>query len=248
MILEVINQIQWDKGNGLIPVIAQDYSTKEVLMMAFMNKEALQLSLETQIAHYYSRTKERIWKKGEQSGHTQKIISFTLDCDKDALLLQVEQIGVACHTGNTSCFFNTIKNDEIKINTNPNINPNLIYGAIDNLYHTLLERKNADPKISYTAHLYHKGENTIGKKIVEEAAELSFAIKDKSETEIIYEAADLLYHALVGLSFSNIHPDRVRQEILKRFDLGGLVEKSQRATKEPPKKLPKTNKNKKPKS
>ena len=99
---------------------------------------------------------------------------------------------------------------------------------MDTLYHTLLERKGADPKTSYTAKLYHKGENTIAKKIVEEAAELGFAIKDRDSKEIIYEAADLLYHALVGLSYRDVSPDLVRQEIVRRFGLSGIAEKESR--------------------
>lgn len=100
----ILKQIAWEKLNGLIPVIAQDYKTQEVLMLAFMNKEALELSLQSGFAHYFSRSKQRIWKKGEQSGHTQKIYEILLDCDKDSLLVKVEQKGVACHSGAKSCF------------------------------------------------------------------------------------------------------------------------------------------------
>lgn len=227
--MQILEQIAWDKlQNGLIPAIAQDYQTNEVLMLAFMDKEALKVSLQTGYAHYFSRTKNRLWKKGEQSGHTQEIIEFLLDCDKDTLLLKVKQKGVACHTGNQTCFFNKLTKDSLSTDSSNTLDTSTIYGVVDTLYHTLLERKNANPDTSYTASLYHKGENTIAKKIVEEAAELGFAIKDKNSKEIIYEAADLLYHSLVGLAFSNINPDLIKQEIARRFGLSGIDEKNSR--------------------
>ncbi|MCI7765489.1 bifunctional phosphoribosyl-AMP cyclohydrolase/phosphoribosyl-ATP diphosphatase HisIE [Helicobacter sp.] len=227
--MNILETIAWDKlQNGLIPAIAQDYLTNEVLMLAFMNKEALELSLQSGYAHYFSRTKNRLWKKGEQSGHTQEIIECYLDCDKDTLLLKVKQEGVACHTGNQTCFFNQISLDTITQKSQNTIDTSKLYGAVDTLYHTLLERKNANPNTSYTASLFHKGENTIAKKIVEEAAELGFAIKDKESKDIIYEAADLLYHSLVGLAYRDLSPDLVKQEIIRRFGLSGIEEKNSR--------------------
>ena len=227
--MNILETIAWDKlQNGLIPAIAQDYLTNEVLMLAFMNKEALKLSLQSGYAHYFSRTKNRLWKKGEQSGHTQEIIECYLDCDKDTLLLKVKQEGVACHTGNQTCFFNQISLDTITQKSQNTIDTSKLYGAVDTLYHTLLKRKNANPNTSYTASLFHKGENTIAKKIVEEAAELGFAIKDKESKDIIYEAADLLYHSLVGLAYRDLSPDLVKQEIIRRFGLSGIEEKNSR--------------------
>ncbi len=227
--MNILETIAWDKlQNGLIPAITQDYLTNKVLMLAFMNKEALELSLQSGYAHYFSRTKNRLWKKGEQSGHTQEIIECYLDCDKDTLLLKVKQEGVACHTGNQTCFFNQISLNTITQKSQNTIDTSKLYGAVDTLYHTLLERKNANPNTSYTASLFHKGENTIAKKIVEEAAELGFAIKDKESKDIIYEAADLLYHSLVGLAYRDLSPDLVKQEIIRRFGLSGIEEKNSR--------------------
>lgn len=231
--MEILETIAWDKlQNGLIPAIAQDFQTNEVLMLAFMDREALKLSLQSGYAHYFSRTKNRLWKKGEQSGHTQEILECYLDCDKDTILLKVKQKGVACHTGNPTCFFHPLALDSSADSTTPKSSQTLdsarIYGAIDSLYHTLLERKNADPATSYTASLYHKGENAIAKKIVEEAAELGFALKDNDSKEIIYEAADLLYHSLVGLAYRDLSPDLVKQEIVRRFGLSGIDEKKAR--------------------
>ena len=224
--------ISWEKLGGLLPAVVQDSRSGELLMLAYMNKEALELTLSTRIAHYFSRSKQRIWKKGESSGHLQHVKEIFIDCDGDTILLKVEQVGVACHTGNRSCFFTPVpfrdSADSPVRESAPTVDTSALYNIADSLYEELLGRKSADVKSSYTAQLFHKGENTIGKKIVEEAAELSFALKDGNEREIIYEATDLLYHALVGLAFRRIAPDRVRQELLRRRGVSGIVEKNAR--------------------
>jgi len=225
MISEALNRVDWEKSE-LLPVIVQDNANNEVLMMAYMNKEALELSLQTKIAHYFSRSKQRIWKKGESSGHTQEIHSFSLDCDNDTLLLKVTQNGVACHTGRRSCFFTELESGESK--SEVEVDTDAMYGVIDTLYHTIQERKNADPSTSWTAKLFAKGDNTILKKVVEEAGEFSFAYKDNDEGEMVYEAADLTYHMLVALAAKNISPDRIKQELARRFDMSGIAEKNSR--------------------
>ncbi len=222
---EILNRVDWEKSE-LLPVIVQDEQNGEILMMAYMNKEALTLSLETRLAHYFSRSKQRIWKKGESSNHLQHIKSFFIDCDNDTLLIKVKQDGVACHTGRRSCFFTELESAEAfgKVE----VNPTQMYGVIDELYHTILKRKSANPQTSWTAKLLSKGENTILKKVVEEAGEFSFAVKDGKEDEIIYEAADLTYHVLVALGYKNISPDRVKQELARRFNTSGIEEKNSR--------------------
>ena len=222
---EAVNRVDWEKCE-LLPVIVQDNANGEVLMMAYMNKEALELSLSTKIAHYFSRSKQRIWKKGESSGHTQAIHSFNLDCDNDTLLIKVTQEGVACHTGRRSCFFTELESGEA--NANVEVDTSDAYGVIDTLYHTIQERKNADPTSSWTAKLFAKGDNTILKKVVEEAGEFSFAYKDNDDDEMVYEAADLTYHMLVALAAKNISPDRIKQELARRFDISGIAEKNSR--------------------
>ncbi len=222
---DALNRIDWQKCE-LLPVIVQDNSNNEVLMMAYMDKQALELSLCTKIAHYFSRTKQRIWKKGESSGHIQKIHSFNLDCDNDTLLIKVTQEGVACHTGRRSCFFTELESGEI--NSDVKVDTQAMYGVIDTLYHTIQERKNADPSSSWTAKLFAKGENTILKKIVEESGEFCFAYKDNDENEMVYEAADLTYHMLVALAAKNISPDRIKQELASRFNISGIAEKNSR--------------------
>ena len=225
---EILNRVDWAKSE-LLPVIVQDETSHEVLMMAYMNKEALTLSLETKLAHYFSRSKQRIWKKGESSNHLQHISSFMIDCDNDTLLLKVKQDGVACHTGRKSCFFTELDSGEVTIEKS--VETDAMYGVIDTLYHTILDRKTADPETSWTAKLLSKGDNDILKKVVEEAGEFSFAVKDKDEDEIIYECADLTYHVLVALGHMNISPDRVKQELARRFGMSGITEKASRSKK-----------------
>ncbi len=218
-------EIDWEK-NPLVPVVVQDVDTKEVLMLAYMNKEAFDLSRATGFAHYYSRSRKRLWKKGESSGHLQKIAHMLLDCDADTILLKVHQKGVACHTGRKSCFFRDM--DSRTVTEEPGIDPACVYGVTDTLYHTIIERKNKDPKSSYTAKLVQGSENGLLKKVMEEAAEFCFAFKDNNEKEIIYECADLTYHLLVALGKKEISPDRIRQELYRRFGMSGIEEKNSR--------------------
>ena len=220
------NALKLDFSKGLLPAIAQEAESKNVLMLGFVDEEAVRLTLDTGYAHYYSRSKQRIWKKGEESGHLQKIVDVLTDCDNDTVLYIVEQTGVACHTGAKSCFFKSIKTNERVLESE--IDTTQIYGAIDTLFHEIESKKFGDPATSYTAKLFSKGENTICKKIAEEAAELCFAIKDKNKNEVIYETADLAYHALVGLSFSGVSPDLVKTEIRRRFGVSGIAEKNNR--------------------
>ncbi|WP_107931251.1 bifunctional phosphoribosyl-AMP cyclohydrolase/phosphoribosyl-ATP diphosphatase HisIE [Campylobacter concisus] len=241
----VAKSIDWQKVGGLLPVVVCDHATNEVLMLAFMNEEALSLSLSSRYAHYFSRTKNRIWKKGEESGNTQEIKSAFLDCDNDTLLLKVVQNGgVACHTGARSCFFNEINLENLEISDQKNEVKKPNYGVIDELYHVIEDRKlNADPQTSYVASLFKKGENQILKKVGEEATELVMAAKElsfakqtkqdeqKAKNDLIYEAADLCFHALVTLSANNIHPDAVKNELARRFGMSGIEEKRSRDVK-----------------
>ena len=227
--MEQVNKVDWGKIDGLIPVITQDATTNEVLMLAYMNKEALELTIKTNFAHYYSRSKQRIWKKGESSNHLQEIVDILIDCDNDTILLKVNQEGVACHTGRKSCFFTNLNINETI--SDVEINTANAYGIIDTLYHTIQEKKNDDPSKSYTAKLLQGKQNSMLKKIVEESGEFTFAIKDNDEQEIIYEAADITYHVLVALASKNISPDRVKQELARRFGISGIEEKNSRIDK-----------------
>jgi phosphoribosyl-ATP pyrophosphohydrolase/phosphoribosyl-AMP cyclohydrolase len=220
----MIENIDWSKQE-LIPAIVQESTTNKVLMLAYMNKEAIELTCSTMYAHFYSRSRQKIWKKGESSGNFQKVKEIYLDCDLDTVLLKVEQVGgVACHTGRESCFFNRIDTKE----SPSKILQNLNYSISDKLYHVLQERKFADSKTSYVASLFKKGENSILKKVVEEAGEFSFAIKDNDKKEIVYECADLAFHTLVALAYKDINPDLIKQELERRFGLSGIEEKNSR--------------------
>jgi phosphoribosyl-ATP pyrophosphohydrolase/phosphoribosyl-AMP cyclohydrolase len=217
--------INWQK-NPLIPAIAQDYESKEVLMLAYMNEEAYNLTLTTGYAHYFSRSRQRLWKKGESSNHTQEVKDVLLDCDGDTIIVKIKQNGVACHTGRKSCFFTSVLEDRVVLEKE--INTDKIYGVLDRLYHTILERKNAkESKKSWTQKLLNNKELMLS-KIIEEANEVCVAIDRESDEQVIYESADLLYHTLVGLGYRDISPDRVKQELAKRFGKSGIEEKRDR--------------------
>jgi len=216
--------IDWSK-HQLLPAIAQDANSGNVLMLAYMNKEAYELTLQTGYAHYFSRSKQRIWKKGEESGHTQKVQDLLIDCDADTILLKVEQKGVACHTGRKSCFFTSVTQNKEVLEKEVNLEDK--YSIVDILYHTILERKNDNAQKSWTKKLLNNKELLLS-KIKEEADELCVAIDKEDDKQVIYEAADLLYHSLVGLGLREISPDRVKQELSRRHGVSGIEEKESR--------------------
>ncbi|MDD5359117.1 MAG: bifunctional phosphoribosyl-AMP cyclohydrolase/phosphoribosyl-ATP diphosphatase HisIE [Sulfurovaceae bacterium] len=219
-----ILKLDWQKI-PLLPVIVQDSTTNEVLMLAYMDEEAYNLTKNSGFAHYFSRSKQRIWKKGESSNHTQEIVDILLDCDSDTLLLKVKQNGVACHTGRKSCFFTSLKDEKIVLGKEVDLES--VYSVVDVLYHTILERKSSDNENSWTKKLLNNKE-LLKSKINEEANELCMAIENESDENVIYEAADLLYHSLVGLASRDISPDRVKQELARRFGMSGIEEKNSR--------------------
>ena len=188
---------------GLVPAIAQDIATGEVLMLAYMNEEALNLTLATNIAHYYSRSRKKLWKKGETSGNIQEVKGLYYDCDKDAILLKVNQKGVACHTGTYSCFFNEVKASKDYKNT------------IGDLYKVILDRKSNPQEGSYTNYLFNEGIDKILKKVGEESAEVIIGAKNSKE-ELIYESSDLIYHLLVLLVNQGVSLGDVYEELNKR--------------------------------
>ena len=218
-------QINWTK-TPLIPAIAQDHETNEILMLAYMNEEAYNLTLTTGYAHYFSRSKQRIWKKGESSNHTQEVKDMLLDCDADTLILKIHQNGVACHTGTKSCFFTSVMQQKRVLEQE--VDTTAMYGVVDTLYHTVLERKNDNnTKKSWTKKLLNDKALMLS-KIREEADEVCVAIDKESDEQVIYESADLLYHTLVGLGYRDISPDRVKQELARRFGMSGVEEKERR--------------------
>lgn len=181
-----MTELRYDP-DGLIPVVVQDYLTNEVLMVAWANREALNLMMETGETHFWSRSRQEIWHKGESSGNVQKIKSIETDCDRDTLLVRVEQVGVACHTGEPTCFYEVVEGDPLGT-----------MKIIPDLLRVIKDRRENPKEASYTNRLMNN-ETLMCKKIIEEAGELALAIKDDDEEEMAWELADLIYHVLVAL-------------------------------------------------
>ena len=191
-------------SNGLITAVIQDVSTKEILMVAYMNEESLHKTIETGQTWFFSRSRNELWHKGETSGNFQHVKGIRYDCDGDALLIEVEPLGPSCHTGERSCFYRSIVESE----------PN--GSVISRLFETVKERK-ANPKAgSYTNYMFDKGIDKILKKVGEETSEVIIAAKNNSKEELIYETADLVYHMTVLLVNQGIDPIEISNELKKR--------------------------------
>ncbi|MCL4123117.1 UNVERIFIED_CONTAM: hypothetical protein GTU68_007870 [Idotea baltica] len=190
-------------------------------MVAWMNAEALQETVETQQAVYWSRSRQKLWRKGEESGHQQVVQEVRLDCDAEVILLSVDQKGgIACHTGRQSCFYRVYNDGEWQAVEPVNV--------LSQLHKTILERLSADADSSYVASLNKKGLDAILKKIGEEATETVMAAKDGEPDKIIYEVADLWFHTLVLLAQQGLNPDMVTDELARRIGTSGLAEKASR--------------------
>lgn len=200
-----IEKLKFDE-KGLIPAIVVDDETSEVLTLAYMNKESLEISLEKKMTCFWSRSRQELWLKGETSGNYQHIVSITADCDMDALTVRVKKDGPACHTGKESCFFNTVfENEEIAAAF-----------SVDGLVKTIEGRK-LDPKEgSYTTYLFEKGIDKILKKVGEECTEVIIAGKADDKAETIYEISDLMYHVLVLMIEMGISVDDIMKELSSR--------------------------------
>lgn len=200
-----LDQIRYNE-QGLVPAIVQDYLDGTVLMMAWMNRESLQRTLETGDTWFWSRSRQAFWHKGETSGHVQKVQSIRYDCDSDALLVSVEQIGdIACHTGERSCFHQV---DGQKIAPPAD--------TLSQVFEVICDRKTNPHPESYTCKLLAGGDNKILKKIGEEAAEVVMACKDNEPDAIAGEVADLLYHTLVALAYHEVDLKAVYQKLQER--------------------------------
>ena len=199
-----IDKLKFD-DNGLIPAIIIDYYTKEVLTLAYMNKDSLEISLKEGKTCFYSRSRKELWRKGETSKNYQHIQSIKSDCDNDALIIEVIKDGPACHTGAESCFMNEIYQKE-----------NYKDFSIYKLYELIRGRKINMTKGSYTTYLFNSGIDKILKKIGEESSEVIIGAKNGSKEEIIYELSDLLYHSLVLMVEKNITLNDIKDELSKR--------------------------------
>src|SRR5438552_6437382 len=186
--------------DGLIPAVVQDSHTREVLTVAYMNKEALQLTLERRETYLWSRSRQQLWHKGETSGNTQRVMKVSLDCDDDAVLVEVEPLGPACHTGSYSCF---------------SVEPGL-EGVLQELYSVIEVRKENRPEGSYTAYLFNSGLDKILKKVGEEATETIVAAKNEDSQRLVSETGDLIYHLLVLLVERGVTLDEISRELKGR--------------------------------
>ena len=204
-----MENVKFDE-RGLVPAIAQDVKTGAVLMLAYMNEESLKLTIETGYATYYSRSRKRLWKKGEESGHVQRVRAIRYDCDGDALLLQVEQTGPACHTGEYTCFHNALggETDGAAVSKGS--------AVLQEVYNVILGRMEKPVEGSYTNYLLDKGVEKIAKKVGEEATETVIAAIKGSQDEVRYEASDLLYHLLVLLAQQGVTLEEIWTELASR--------------------------------
>jgi len=205
----ILDGLKFD-SNGLIPAIIRDGSSGEVLMMAYMNRGSLEKTLETGYTWFYSRSRQEFWNKGATSGNKQKVLDISYDCDADCLLIHVEQTGVACHTGEKSCFYNKIMSAEKEVGSEN------LGETINAVYKVILDRQKKLPEKSYTTYLFNEGQDKILKKIGEEAAEIIIASKSDNKEEVIYECGDFVYHMLVLLANHGITLDDLAKELNKR--------------------------------
>ncbi len=233
----IMNEVKFDE-KGLVPAITQDCRTEEVLMLAYMNRESLELTIETGKAHYFSRSRQQLWLKGETSGHFQQVRSISIDCDGDTLLLKVEQTGAACHTGHHSCFFRKAEvggscyDSESGIasavsteagttvaETAAPVNESAVPAGpevMGEVFDVILDRISNPKEGSYTNYLLSKGMDKILKKVGEETAEVIIAAKNKEKGEIKGEVADLLYHLMVLLAERGMTLEEVYGELKGR--------------------------------
>lgn len=250
-----LDAVKFDQ-NGLIPAIAQDHQTGRVLMVAWMNREALQLTAQNNRGVYFSRSRNKLWHKGEESGHYQDVHEIRLDCDGDVIVLDITQHGgIACHTGRESCFYRVLKDGEWHIVDAVKKDPQAIYAStahthihnyqspqeqVDVLAHlskVMQDRKQASSDESYVASLYQKGLNKILEKVGEESIEAIIAAKDflanpesqSHQDELIYETADVWFHCIVMLGYFDLEPHLVLNELARRIGLSGLDEKAARS-------------------
>jgi phosphoribosyl-AMP cyclohydrolase / phosphoribosyl-ATP pyrophosphohydrolase len=207
-------ELKFDE-NGLIPAVVQDRKTKEVLTLAYMNRESLSLSIESGETWFYSRSRQELWHKGATSGNTQKIAEIKYDCDQDALVVLVEPAGPACHTGSVSCFDETVYQAE---GLTEGVQDS--YSILAELEQVIEQREKERPEGAYTTYLFEKGVDKILKKVGEESAEVIIAAKNRDQEELKWESADLLYHLLVLLREQKLPFKEVLGVLKERHEKG----------------------------
>ena len=199
-----IEEIKFD-SSGLIPAVVVDYMNGRVLTLAYMNRQSLEISMAEGRTCFWSRSRQKLWRKGEESGNIQEIISITADCDRDALLIQVKKAGPACHLGNESCFVDMLLDTETAESF-----------SLNGLYELISRRKTQPQEGSYTTYLFEKGQDKILKKIGEESTEVIIAAKGGDKAETVYEISDLLYHLMVMMVEMGISNEEIISELASR--------------------------------
>ena len=199
-----ITKLKFDE-KGLIPAVVQDFYTKKVLTVAYMNRESLEITLSEKRTCFFSRSRQELWRKGETSGNTQRVVSVTADCDYDALVVEVIKNGPACHLGTDSCFTNLLFEDGETQRF-----------ALEALYDLLVQRNKERPEKSYTTYLFEKGKEKILKKVGEECTEVVIGAMKNDKAETIYEISDLCYHVLVLMVEMGISVDEIKRELASR--------------------------------
>lgn len=201
-------------SDGLVPTIVQDAASNEVLMLAYMNEEALQRTISTGRTHFWSRSRSCLWRKGETSGNTQAVVDVRLDCDGDALLVLVQQRGVPCHTGARSCFHRTLVANRLRerechaVDCSPTV--------LQELFEIIRQRRETQQAGSYTSQLFSEGQEAILRKVGEEGLEVIMASMNGEPMEIVHEISDLVYHLFVLLGFHGLRPEAVYEELHRR--------------------------------
>ncbi len=218
----IVETLQFD-DQGLLPAVVQDWRHGTVLMLGFMNRDAVVHTLQTGKVHFWSRKRQRLWQKGEVSGNYLQVKRVFVDCDFDTLLVKAEPVGPTCHTGSRSCFFSEIVGEEIVSEPKSEDANGTI---LDMLYEMVLKRKRDPQADSYVASLLKGGDDRILKKVTEEAGEVLLAVKNHNKEEIVYEVADLLFHTIVALGHCGIPVTDIQQELGRRFGQSGLKSKS----------------------
>jgi len=218
-------EIRFDDG-GLVPVVAQEAKTGQIRMVAWANREALELTASTHAAHFWSRSRQAMWRKGESSGNTLAVREVRIDCDGDVVLYLVDAEGPSCHTGATSCFYRRVGDDgALAEDDGPPDPPAQVIARVANV---IAERRRTRPEKSYVVSLLDAGLPKINGKIAEESRELIEALPENDAAHTAHEAADLIFHTLVGLEAAGVPVDAVFAELRRRFGISGIDEKASR--------------------
>jgi phosphoribosyl-ATP pyrophosphohydrolase/phosphoribosyl-AMP cyclohydrolase len=212
-------------AQGLLPAVVQDWLDGTVLMLGYMNRDAIAKTLDTRLVHFWSRSRQRLWQKGETSGHTLRVKDLYIDCDRDTILVKAEPLGPTCHTGAQSCFFSRLDGVETVNQGQPQESSGAILEAV---LRTILDRRVHPQAGSYTSKLFDGGHDKILKKVAEEAGEVLLASKGGKKEEIVYEVADLFFHTLMVLGYHDVPLRDIYKELGKRFGKSGLREEGSR--------------------